>query len=419
MIINCAGLVCKLISPVLRLCLSKVQAFVSQYWDWDESIQQESKPFAQLTSQVLRRLGGDYAVLAERLEQPIQREASRVTQSTPVVETLPSNSTLPRAEQLELFELSEEATVQPEPATVPDEKLSLELQPFQFETVTLEVQAQDTSGKQAIIVTRRETLQASQWVELLPDRVPLEMVLISKGQFLMGAPETEEDSRSSERPQHQVTVPEFLMGKYPVTQVQWKAVAGLPKVRQELNPDPSEFKGDNLPVEQVSWLDAVEFCDRLSHYTGRQYRLPSEAEWEYACRAGTATPFHFGEIISTEVANYDGNNTYGAGHKGIYSRETSPVGSFKVANRFGLYDLHGNVWEWCADHWHKSYEGAPTDGSQWIDSGATRIAPRLLRGGSWDKNPRLCRSAYRYNNLAVIRTETFGLRVVCVAARTP
>lgn len=405
------------VAEKLGKSVRRFTAFVSQYWDWDESSQQNSKPFAQLTSQVLRRLGGDYAVLAERLEQPILREVFRLTESTSVVETLPSNSTLPRAEQLELFEFSEEATDQPEPATVPDEKLSLELQPFQFETVTLEVQAQGTSGKQAIIVTRRESLQASQWVELLPERVPLEMVLIPKGQFLMGAPEKEEDSRSSERPQHQVTVPEFLMGKYPVTQVQWKAVAGLPKVRQELNPNPSEFKGDDLPVEQVSWLDAVEFCDRLSRYTERQYQLPSEAQWEYACRGGTVTSFHFGETISTEVANYDGNNAYGDGHKGIYRRGTTPVGSFGVANRFGLYDLHGTVWEWCADHWHQGYESAPTDGSTWTDGEASRTASRILRGGSWDNSPRLCRSACRNNNLAVIRDHTFGFRIVCVATK--
>jgi formylglycine-generating enzyme required for sulfatase activity len=405
------------VAQKLGKSVRRFTAFVSQYWDWDESSQQKSKPFAHLTSQVLRRLGGDYAVLAERLEQPIRREVFRLTESTSVVETLPSNSTLPRAEQLELFEFSEDATDQPEPATVPDEKLSLELQPFQFQTVTLEVQEQGASGKQTIIVPRRETLEALQWVELLPEQVPLEMVLIPKGQFLMGAPETEDDSRSSERPQHQVTVPEFLMGKYPVTQVQWKAVAGLPKVRQELNPKPSEFKGDDLPVEQVSWLDAVEFCDRLSRHTERQYRLPSEAEWEYACRAGTTTPFHFGETINTEVANYDGNNTYSVGHRGIYRRETSPVGSFGVASRFGLYDMHGNVWEWCADHWHKSYERPPSKGSGWFNVGVEKTGDRLLRGGSWDNYPRLCRSACRHHNFAVIRDHTFGFRVVCVLSK--
>ena len=153
------------------------------------------------------------------------------------------------------------------------------------------------------------------------------------------------------------------MGKYPVTQAQWRFVAAqLPQVNRELEIDPSRFKGDNLPVETISWLDAEEFCQRLSHHTGRLYRLPSEAEWEYACRAGTTTPFHFGETISPEFANYNGEYTYGNGEKGVYRKQTTPVGSFQVANPFGLYDIHGNVWEWCADDWHKNYQGAPSDG---------------------------------------------------------
>jgi formylglycine-generating enzyme required for sulfatase activity len=155
-----------------------------------------------------------------------------------------------------------------------------------------------------------------------------------------------------EKPQHQVTVQPFSMGKFQVTQVQWKAVATLTKVNRDLKPEPSKFKGDNRPVEQVSWYDAIEFCDRLSRKTGKPYRLPSEAEWEYACRAGTTTPFHFGETITSELANYNANYTYGAGVKGIYREQTTPVGSFGVANSFGLYDMHGQVWEWCADHWH-------------------------------------------------------------------
>ncbi|MFM9160298.1 MAG: formylglycine-generating enzyme family protein, partial [Dolichospermum sp.] len=129
------------------------------------------------------------------------------------------------------------------------------------------------------------------------------------------------------------------------------AVAALPQVNQELKPNPSRFKGDgstlltnHRPVERVSWHDAVEFCARLSNYTKRPYRLPSEAEWEYACRAGTTTPFHFGETMTTDLANYNGNYTYGDGSKGVYREETTEVGSFKIANEFGLYDMHGNVW---------------------------------------------------------------------------
>jgi formylglycine-generating enzyme required for sulfatase activity len=149
------------------------------------------------------------------------------------------------------------------------------------------------------------------------------MVLIPGGSFLMGSPEAEPDRSDNEGPQHKVTVPPFFMGRYPITQAQWRAVAALPQIKREPRPDPSRFKGDNRPVEQVNWYDAVEFCARLSAHTGRAYRLPTEAEWEYACRAGTTTPFAVGETITTEVANYDGNYTYNNGPKGEDRRETT------------------------------------------------------------------------------------------------
>jgi len=179
------------------------------------------------------------------------------------------------------------------------------------------------------------------FTEDLGNGVKLDMVYIPGGSFLMGSPTTEKDSRDPERPQHRVTIKSFLMGKDPVTQAQWKAVGNLPKVNRDLKPDPSRFKGENRPVERVPWYDAVEFCDRLSRHTGKTYRLPSEAEWEYACRAGTTTPFYFGETITPDLANYDGNYTYGSGAKGKYRQETTPVGSFPP-NKFGLYDLHGS-----------------------------------------------------------------------------
>jgi formylglycine-generating enzyme required for sulfatase activity len=163
-------------------------------------------------------------------------------------------------------------------------------------------------------------------------------------------------------------------------------------------------------VEQVSWGEAMEFCRRLSQRTKREYSLPSEAQWEYACRADTATPFAFGETLTPDLANYDGNTTYGTGPKGIYRKETSAVGSFP-ANAWGVQDMHGNVWEWCLDTWHDSYNGAPIDGTPWGSTGDQ--GARLLRGGSWYNNPRNCRSACRGRRQRDSRSNIVGFRL-CV-----
>jgi len=243
----------------------------------------------------------------------------------------------------------------------------------------------------------------------------LEVVQIPKGTFLMGTAEGEEHSDDDEYPQHPVTVDEFFMGKYPVTQAQWRAVATLPKIEHDLDPDPSQFKGKNRPVEQVSWHEAVEFCQRLSQATGLDYRLPSEAEWEYACRAGTTTPFAFGDTLTTNLANYDGNYTLGHNLKGEYREQTTPVGSFP-ANGFGLYDMHGNVWEWCADPWHDNYQGAPSDGRPWLDKDATKHR-RPVRGGSWYNSPRNCRCAVRSGYIQGARSHVIGFRVRCSVAQ--
>jgi len=262
--------------------------------------------------------------------------------------------------------------------------------------------------------------------EPLGDNLALKMILIPAGIFQMGSPEGELGRRDSEGPQREVNVSAFCMGKYPVTQAQWRFVVELPQVDRDLKANPSRFKGDTHPVEQVSWYDAVEFCARLSAYTKRPYRLPSEAEWEYACRAGTTTPFYFGETITTEVVNYNGTDdkngkwsgSYGQGPKGEYRQTTTPVEEFGSANPFGLCDMHGNVLEWCQDHWHSSYEGAPTDGRAWIDKDAEENAARVIRGGSWINNPVNCRSAYRFNHFPRVTYYFIGFRVVCSSPRT-
>ena len=263
--------------------------------------------------------------------------------------------------------------------------------------------------------------------EVLTNSLSLRLMLIPAGSFTMGSPSDEPSREPSEGPQHEVTLNSFTMGKYPITQAQWRFVAELPQEQQTLDLDPSGFKGDKRPVECVSWNDAMEFCARLSTHTGREYRLPTEAEWEYACRAGTTTPFHFGETITTDLANYNGTDeqygAYGDGPKGEYRRETTLVDHFQVANGWGLCDMHGNVWEWCQDHWHASYEvsddqRAPTDGSAWLTEDEN--ASRVLRGGSWVVTPANCRSAYRFSGYLTRgnRNHNIGFRVVSVAPRT-
>ncbi|KAM3096212.1 SUMF1/EgtB/PvdO family nonheme iron enzyme [Phormidesmis sp. 146-12] len=296
---------------------------------------------------------------------------------------------------------------------------------FEFEVVTLEVQTSGLFGRNTELVKRSRRAKAEYFREALGKNVFLDMVSIPGGSFQMGSDESER-----EKPIHTVTIAPFYMGKFAVTQAQWKAIAALPKINHDLNSDPAKFKGANRPVEKISWFEAVEFCDRLNRLVeGRLspkiaglYRLPSEAEWEYACRAGTTTPFHFGETVSTDLANYCGQDrmdypgSYGKGAKGIYREQTTDVSSFSP-NGFGLYDMHGNVWEWCEDHWHPNYKGAPQNSSAWISK--DKDANRVLRGGSWNVNPWNCRSASRDNGVAGIRSNYgLGFRVVCSVPRT-
>jgi formylglycine-generating enzyme required for sulfatase activity len=268
---------------------------------------------------------------------------------------------------------------------------------FNFDVIRV-----DTKGKE----NSRRTSFACFFPEDLGNGVVLEMVCIPGGRFMMGPPATEEARYDSEEsPQHQVTVPAFFAGKYPITQAQWQAVMGN---------NPSEFKGEKRPVENVSWDDAVEFCGKLSLQTGKKYRLLSEAEWEYACRAGTTTPFHFGKTITPELVNYDRSLPYANVSTGIYRELTTDVGSFPP-NAFGLYDMHGNVFEWCSDRWHPNYKGAPTDGSSW-ETGTGKS--RVQRGGSWYYYAILCRSASRNFDSAGKCCGKIGFRVA-VASVSP
>jgi formylglycine-generating enzyme required for sulfatase activity len=202
----------------------------------------------------------------------------------------------------------------------------------------------------------------------------------------MGSPEGE--GFDSEYPKHKVTIAPFYMSKFPVTQEQWETIMGN---------NPSFFKGAKRPVERVSWNDAVEFCEKLAKKTGKSYRLPSEAEWEYACRAGTTTPFYFGKTTTPKLANY-GNE-----YKG-----TTEVGKFPP-NAFGIYDMSGNVWELCADVFHASYQNAPTDGSVW---GGSEAQDKVMRGGAWNVNSMDIRCASRGLHSRSHRDTDIGLRLV-------
>jgi formylglycine-generating enzyme required for sulfatase activity len=385
-----------------------------KYYPFNDAIERELKKFQQqrnltdvevneISQPILEQVEADYQTrLAQEYEEKLNRYQQEFREAIAAQYPLAS-ATRDRLKQLQRsLGLSDEEVDRIE-TVIKRETYRLQVFEFQVPTVAENGTISYQPGR------------AEYFAENLGNGVTLEMVSIPGGTFLMGSPSSEKERFDREGPQHRVTIQPFWMGKFVVTQVQWRAVAGWAKVNCDLDLDPSEFKGDRRPVEQVSWYEAVEFCNRLSQKTGKLYRLPNEAEWEYACRAGTTTPFYCGETITTGLANYNGNYTYGAGTKEDYGQQITDVGSFPP-NGFGLYDMHGNVLEWCADHWHKNYEGAPIDGSAWITGGDGDH--RLLRGGSWDSNPWDCRSASQDGGEPSCRACLIGFRVVGVAPRT-
>jgi len=230
-------------------------------------------------------------------------------------------------------------------------------------------------------------------IEIIDGPLPgLKFAAIPGGTFTMGAPKDEAGSYDGERPQHQVTVKPFHMQTTPVTQAMWERVMGK---------NPADTKGSARPVESVSWWDILQFLKRLNlPNPDRNYRLPSEAEWEYACRAGTSSRFYSGDDDSDlDQVGWHDDNSFGQTHR---------VGQLKP-NSWGLYDMHGNVWEWCSDIWQDNYNGAPTDGSAWTEDGDSHS--RVLRGGSWHSVPDFCRSAYRSRRRVSGRGDSIGFRL--------
>ncbi|HEY9628104.1 MAG TPA: formylglycine-generating enzyme family protein [Coleofasciculaceae cyanobacterium] len=399
----------EVICQKLNLPSKSFQALLSELKDSEEGdLRAATLPFARVGLDVLHRMGGEYAALARRYDPE--------GKNNPAAANLEQNDFPPQdLEDLEyeVAKLINFPSLQPceyESATI-----SAILDRFDYETATFKLENRWLGLSRERVIQRR---RAATWGYTEPlstktgEEIGLDMIAILGGSFTMGEPKSEPGSGDSERPQHEVTLQPFYLGRYPVTQAQWRVVAGYDRIVQDLDPDPSNFKGDNRPVENVNWDDAQEFCQRLSAKTGKDYRLPSEAQWEYACRSGTTTPFHFGETIAPNLANYRATETYNDSPKGEYRQTTTHVGSFP-ANEWGLHDLHGNVWEWCEDDWHGSYEGAPDDGSAWVEIDRKK-AERLLRGGSWFFIPGNCRSACRFNITRAYCDDGFGFRVCCV-----
>jgi formylglycine-generating enzyme required for sulfatase activity len=268
-------------------------------------------------------------------------------------------------------------------------QLPLSLEEFAFQTPLLD--------PQGVLLELREG-HAQQFLEQIAGPIALAMLAIPGGTFQMGSPHGQ--GYDDETPRHLVSLAPFFLSRYPITQAQWQAVMG--------HPARGRFEGEQLPVENVSWREAQDFCERLSRKTGRAYGLPSEAQWEYACRAGASTPFSTGDTITTDYANYCGDHRYRSEPRGQYRHVTTPVDRFPP-NAFGVSDLHANVWEFCADRWHPDYTGAPFDGRAWKWGGEEGF--RVTRGGSWHEPPVNCRCATRLRVSESERDDYYGFRV--------
>ncbi len=362
--------------------LMQAQIDLQHRFEW---IDGENSHFKSLIAELERK------IQQQQTEKEIEKQAKQVQINALLEQQVQQKQQLTanyQSAQLEIRKLQSQISQLNEQLNPPKPKNNL--QSFRFET------AQITSHDSRNVQIQRSQKEAKQFIHDLGNGVKLEMVEIPAGRFQMGSAHGEANAGSAEYPQHSVNVPSFFLSKYAITQQQYQRIIGS---------NPSHFKGDLLPVENVNWQDAQAFCAKLSE-RGHGYRLPSEAEWEYACRAGTTKPFYFGDTIAPSLVNYNGGYPYAGAPKGEYRQKTTPVGSF-LANGFGLFDMHGNVWEWCEDDWHENYNGAPSDGGAWKTGGNSQY--HVLRGGSWSSNAQLCRSANR--NWLDGRYDSIGFRV--------
>ena len=371
-----------------------------------ESLQGKPEEW-QMTIGLLGSIGGHKALtgLSRFLERLQLREETDFNRVTVVLQSLTMASKMLQQIQQDGFVGSEDA---PLCLGVPSATTSADSSAVSTSLLRFEVLP--SSPQMGAVCAMPRGIKTVFFEMLAPDTF-LTMVEIPAGSFAMGSPWGEKQLNEYDGPQHEVLLEEFFISQTPITQAQWRVVAGWKEEKHDLKPDPSEFKGCNRPVEGVNWLDAVEFCRRLSIRTGRSYGLPSEAQWEYACRAGTTTRFHFGETINATLANYNAAFSYRGSPRGEVRRQTTEVGHFP-ANAWGLYDMHGNVREWCQDDWHGSYDGAPGDGSPWVEDGEINDI-KVMRGGSWFSTPEECRSGHRANNHGGIGSYTEGFRVCC------
>ncbi|MEA5421253.1 SUMF1/EgtB/PvdO family nonheme iron enzyme [Spirulina sp. CCNP1310] len=372
----------------------------------DKLIETSAKRRYQSASEVLKDLHGLDAVVDSPIDQALAMLLNRkVVDVQPQAVSTPQVSAPPAS-------VSQSKVVAKIDESLPNNKI------YHYEIITLNEEGEIAERRKGENYGYLETTAG----------LNIEMVRIPAGEFIFGLPDNGDVNTYTGGPRYRVTVPEFWMSRTAITQAQWQIVAKMPEVVHDLKPNPAYFSRKNNPVEQVSWEDCIEFCLRLNRASHKPYRLPSEAEWEYACRAGTTTAFYFGLTLSSRWANYHGLANYSSNNNKRkheeYRNKTTPVGSLNAPNAWGLHDMHGNIWEFCLDDYHQ--EGIPTDGTAWIDNEnhclnsidwlkgllKKNSTSKLRRGGSWCNSMTDCRSANRSACSRDGKYQETGFRVV-------